>query len=267
MENLFKKYVNTDVFTVKYAKGTSDMRGKEFHTYHEIIYFMGGEGKFISDNIHIDLRPDIIILIPKANYHQLLITGGEEEYHRCVIHFDDIPLLKPLISQTLGNIYVIDADLHIKYLFKKVISLTDSAADNTTKDNIVFSVITLLLDEILHSPMSYDNDENMKTISRKCIDIINVNLCGSISVSQISNKLNISKSALSHIFKKEMNISIYKYILEKRLILARGKILKGCNATRAALECGFNDYSGFYKQYKKMFGTAPSENSLKNRLK
>ena len=32
----------------------------------------------------------------------------------------------------------------------------------------------------------------------------------------------------------------------------------GTPATQAAIECGFNDYSGFYRQFKKMFHKAPS---------
>ena len=70
--------------------------------------------------------------------------------------------------------------------------------------------------------------------------------------------MNVSPSTLTHSFKKDMNISVYRYILKKRLVLAQQKILSGEPAQKAALDCGFNDYSGFYKQYKKTFGIAPS---------
>lgn len=259
MKNTFRKYIRSDLFTVKYARGTSDMRGREFHAYHEIIFFMGGKGRFICDNFNIDLRQNLIMIIPKASYHQLNITGNEEEYHRCVIHFDDIPLLKELISESLDKITVFDADEHIKYLLRKVIEFSDSTAKKSIKENIVLSVIILLLEEAPGKSSNYIGGMNTERISHKCIEIINSNLSGNISVLQIAEKLSISQSALSHIFKKEMNISVYKYILEKRLVLAHEKILAGKRATEAALECGFNDYSGFYKQYKKMFGITPSK--------
>lgn len=69
----------------------------------------------------------------------------------------------------------------------------------------------------------------------------------------------ISPSSLSHIFKEEMNIPLHKFIMKKRLINAYHKIQSGEKATVAAAESGFNDYSGFYKQYKKMFNVTPSE--------
>lgn len=257
MENTFRKYVSSDLFTVKYAKGTSDMRGKEFHTYNEIIFFMGGKGKFICDNYNIDLKQNMVMIIPKASYHRMYITGNEAEYHRCVIHFDDIPTLKELIAESLDGIRVFDADMSMRYLLYKVIECTDSTAKKGVKENIVLSVIALLLERASGKGGNYIEVIRTESVSHKCIEIINRNLCGNISVPRIAEELSISQSALSHIFKREMNISVYKYILEKRLVLAYEKILAGQRATEAALECGFNDYSGFYKQYKKMFGITP----------
>ena len=263
MKNTFRKYISSDLFTVKYAKGTSDMRGKEFHTYHEIIFFMGGKGRFICDNYSIDLKQNMVMIIPKASYHRLNITGCEEEYRRCIIHFNDIPPLKELIAESLDKTTVFDADMNIRYLLYKVIGCTDSTAQKSIKENIVLSVIVLLLEKVLGKNSNYIGGISTESVPHKCIEIINRNLCGNISVPKIAEELSISQSALSHIFKKEMNISVYKYILEKRLVLAYEKILDGQRATEAALECGFNDYSGFYKQYKKMFGITPAETEEK----
>ena len=75
----------------------------------------------------------------------------------------------------------------------------------------------------------------------------------------MAHRLSVSVSTLTQTFKKDMNISIYQYILRKKLILAQQKIQDGESVTSAAIQCGFNDYSSFYKQYKKMFGVMPSE--------
>ena len=81
------------------------------------------------------------------------------------------------------------------------------------------------------------------------------------TAEKIAEALNSSVSSLAHTFKKDMNISVHQYILKKRLIKARQKIMGGEPVIKAALDCGFNDYSGFYKQYKKMFNEPPSKNS------
>ncbi len=52
-------------------------------------------------------------------------------------------------------------------------------------------------------------------------------------------------------------------MLEKRLILANKKIRQSVNPTVAASESGYADYSGFYRQYKKMFGVSPAKSKTK----
>ena len=110
------KFIKDDSITFKYAKGKSSETGKEFHAYHEIIYFMGGNAKFISENVQIDLKPNTLIVIPCETYHQMQITGSQNHYHRCVFHFLEIPNLKDLIDQSASHTLLIEMDQELKFL-------------------------------------------------------------------------------------------------------------------------------------------------------
>ncbi|MDY3304327.1 MAG: AraC family transcriptional regulator [Clostridia bacterium] len=259
MDGQFRKFIKTDMFNVKYAKGKSDMRGKEFHEYNEIICFFGGEGHFISDRLNIKLKPNLIMIIPKACYHIMNLIGNENSYHRCVIHFGQIPLPDCLLNTS--EVIAAEIDIRTKYLTDKILSLFDGKQNEKSYENIILSCVTLMLDEINKNKNSCIKNEKSELIAYKCIEIINKRLSSNISVSEIAKMLNVSPSSLSHTFKKEMNISVYRYILEKRLVLARDMILNGKNPTDAAFECGFNDYSSFYRQYKKMYAAIPSKSA------
>ena len=91
MEKAYAKYIINDNITFKHAKGASTETGNEFHTFHEIIYFMEGDAKFISENMQIPVKPNTLIIIPTETYHQFLINGSQDDYHRCVFHFANIP--------------------------------------------------------------------------------------------------------------------------------------------------------------------------------
>lgn len=261
MGESFRKYIRGEVFTVKYARDRSDMRGKEFHPFHEIIYFMGGDGCFISDSGRVELSAGMVMVIPKASYHQLCITGGEEDYHRLVIHFDDVPALLPFLRRC-GGVSVTRAGETGDYLFGKVLELYGSRADTAAREAVIFSAVTLWLSGVAGSAADIP-PQAAHTAVTQCLTLIHEKLSDDLSVASLAAELNLSPSALSHIFKREMHISIYKYILEKRLVLARERILTGESATAAAAACGFGDYSGFYRQYVKMFGTSPAARQKK----
>ena len=104
---------------------------------------------------------------------------------------------------------------------------------------------------------SFEDTQNEYIV--KAIAYINENISQKLTIEQIAAHCNMSVSSLSHLFKREMRIPLHRFILKKRLMKAHHKIAEGEAATIAAADCGFCDYSGFYKQFKKMFGYAPSK--------
>ena len=93
----------------------------------------------------------------------------------------------------------------------------------------------------------------------RALQYIDEHLTQEISVSAIADQMNVSASTLSHSFKKELGVSLHQYVMEKRLIYARKRLTENGYPTKVYMECGYNDYSSFYKAYLKMFGVAPSE--------
>ena len=106
-------------------------------------------------------------------------------------------------------------------------------------------------------------DSSLSETTEAAIKYIEENLTAQLNVEAIADACCVSPSTLSHIFKNEMQISVYRFCLQKKLLLAHDIITQGTPATTAAIECGFNDYSGFYKQFKKMFGFSPSKEKNK----
>ena len=253
------KYIKSNYITFKYAKGASSEYGKEVHSFHEIIYFMGGEAKFFSENMQVPLNPNTLIVIPSETYHQFLITGSQMDYQRCVFHFTDIPVLKELIDESMKTALLIEMNPTFQFLFEQMIDLTERPRSNESNSILMQSVLSLLLNEIATKNYIHIENEIPNTISDRCTEYIAKHINEPIAVEDIAKELNVSTSHLSHSFKKQMNISIHQYILKKKLVIAHHKILDGTSATQAAIECGFNDYSGFYKQFKKTFQKSPSD--------
>lgn len=254
MQDLFIQKTVCDNIRFKYAKGISDFEGKEFHTFHELILFLGSKAQLITEEIHLDIKPNTLIVIPKETYHQLKIIGNQEDYHRCIINFEDSNSLLPLIDKSMKEISVKHCDSFLSLLFEKLI--------NSTKEEqklILKSILVLILNEIPQTSEPKTEDFSQNETVKCALEYIRKNLSKKLTVENVAKATCVSCSALSHIFKKEMNVSVHQYIIKKRLITAYKKISSGEPATAVYTKCGFNDYSGFYKQYKKMFGFPPSK--------
>lgn len=261
MNNSFSKYIVDEQMLFKHAKGTGALKGREFHEYYEIILFLDGELEFFSDEMRVRLKKDQLIMIPKQMYHQFVIKGREDDYHRCVFNFYDSAELCALIEKSMGRLRVVDASDYVKLLFGKAIEIAESELDEKEKKTLLRSLLFLIINELSGDMPSAEksHEKGESSLSLRALEYINAHLCEHLTISVIAKELNISPSLLSHSFKKEMGISPYRYMLKKRLISAQNRIASGESATSVAIECGFSDYSGFYKQYKKTFGVPPSK--------
>lgn len=254
MYTLFSEQIQSEGIFYKHARGVSDRSGKEFHTFHEIILFLGDKATFIGEQIHTEILPNTMILIPKESYHQFIIHGDPNSYYRCVLHFEDREELLPFMDG--GDITFTEAKGKLLSYFETLNTL--AKAPSPHQSLLLRSLLVLLLHELNLQKASAQQRESQHPVVGKIVSYINENMGQVLSVESLAKKYHVSPSSLSHLFKKEMKIPLHQFILKKRLITAYHKIAAGEAPTVVAAECGFHDYSGFYKQYKKMFGRSPS---------
>ena len=68
----------------------------------------------------------------------------------------------------------------------------------------------------------------------------------------------MSKSHLHHLFSEHLMVTPQKYILSKKLTIAQRELRLGRKPTDVYTDCGFADYTTFFRAYKKFFGHSPS---------
>ncbi len=255
-KSTFADYIRTEDILFKHAKGMRDIIGLEFHPFHELFLFVGGDAEFVSDSFRAPLTPGTLVIIPKESFHTFVVHGKEEEYHRYIFNFGDIPVLAPLIEEKMVQTALMPVPMELQKRFEK---LGECIGEPQYKKELrVQAMFTDLLLEIKNTDGAKNSAETIPTILADAIRYIASNVAKIGSVEEIARAVNVSASYLSHLFRRELHISPHRYLLEQRLVHAHRKIVGGCGAVQAAEECGFGNYSGFYKMYKKMFGTSPS---------
>ena len=259
MNGYFEHYIESDSFHLKYAKGYPSAKGQEFHNYHEFILFLDGKAHLISNNIQKDLKIGSLVIVPKASYHQFVVSGSN--YTRLILGFRETEETSKLIESAMSEVRVVE-DLD-EALLSALHNLADVAsselAQNEKKLFIRASLIHILIYLKKYSIGSPDSKNRLSPTVQKALSYIDRHYTESISVEDISDALHISDSQLFHKFKDELKISVYQYISKKRLANARLLIEKGETVSCAAISSGFTDYSVFFRMYKKYYGETPSK--------
>lgn len=260
-DGMFANYVTSKEITFKHAKGMRDVYGKEFHIFNEMFLLLSDSAKFTSDKIIDNIHVNSLVIIPSGQFHQFDHIGKESEYHRFVIQFYEIPELKNTIDEIFDNVKVIyNLSPETLTLFARLGTLYEQKISEDDKQQLLRSIFTELLIDLKYNYKSrIITKHNTNVLIQKIIEYINQNYLDEISVPSISKALNFSESYIAHKFKKVMKISIYKYILQKKLLHAHHLLSCGTSATDTASLCGFKDYCAFYKVYKKYFGISPSK--------
>ena len=258
--NVFAEFIHTKSAMFKHAKGMRDIFGLEFHPFHEIFLFIDGDAEFISGSFRTKLKRNSLVIIPKESFHHFVVNGPEEEYHRYVLNFTPFGNLQSLIEEKMKDIYVIPISDELLAHFKRLDKYAQS--NNQYKKELVLeaALTDILLEFEPPEKDAFDSSTLLiNPIIKKAVEYINGNTSKISRMEEIAAAVNVSPSYFSHLFIKELHISPSKYLLEKKLVMANRMIDSGVGAVTAAEQCGFANYSGFYKMYKKAFGYPPSK--------
>ena len=88
-----------------------------------------------------------------------------------------------------------------------------------------------------------------------------------IDLKQLANSIGYSADHFRVLFKKQTGISPKKYILNKRIELAKNQIIQNkISLTEIAQICGYDDYYQFSSLFKKHTGMSPIDFKRKNKI-
>ncbi|MCR5053596.1 MAG: response regulator [Lachnospiraceae bacterium] len=168
-------------------------------------------------------------------------------------------ILKSLFVKTLGHLEFLrsnlDSDTHDYFIEVCELLMTSSSAKSLF-DDMSAAIQTLV------SGISAENaDPNRyKAEVRKALDYINENYSEQISLSTISEHVNLSSSYLCKIFKMATGVSITSYLSDLRMKKAKELLSSSDNSIKEISHAvGIDDQLYFSRMFKKFYGVSPSE--------
>ena len=266
----FYRYVDDDFSLSHSLSPTPDQSRFVLHTHHrvELYYFVKGSGTFHIEGSAYPLESgDLLIMQPaESHYIELDLT---QPYERKVLHFDpevlktvdpNGHLFSPFFTHIPGK-----QNLYKSHLFRhgscEHYFDTMMTPDPDPRISIFAGMIPLLHELCsIHENLCEDANSVPDSVAHRIIRYLNQNMEKPVSLSDICQRFYISKSQLCREFRKSTGVTVKSYLTVKRLVKAKQLIDAGEYATHVYPQCGFNDYSSFYRAYVKYYGCAPTKN-------
>lgn len=243
-------------FLIEYKESRNDapiVWENHCHTQYEMIAVLEGDITVMLEGRSYRLNADHAVIIPPLLYHTVA-ANQRGIYRRITSLFDTdaIPaILRPHFQQKDAMLHVFSSCEGIE--LKQLCQMNEPLFYEPLGESLM---IQLLYREIRDERVEEEaeNDEFLQ----KIIAYIDLHLSERILLDDLALLTSRSRSSVSHLFEEKMNITPKQYILQKKLALAHKLIDGGMLPTIAAMQVGYDNYSNFYRVYRKMFHSSPS---------
>ncbi|MBA1354357.1 MULTISPECIES: AraC family transcriptional regulator [Staphylococcus] len=246
-----------------------------YHDHYEIFFSLSGNLRYTIEGQSFNLEVGSMLIIPPYEFHRLdeQMDGHAE---RIGLRFD---------AKILNELSVENCDLSMcfdKYSpkFKYLLQLSESQKRElyyllqgliNEQDNQAFgkalaakSLLTQFLIILNRTAIENEDivdysDDPSSHLVRQVLDYMELHYSEDISLEQLENKFFVSRHKITQQFTKLVGYPPYRYLLNLRLRNAQRLLKKGENPQQVATNCGFTDYSNFYRRFKTSYGCSPRE--------
>lgn len=228
------------------------------HDFYEVYNLLAGEVSYWVDGRIYHLRPGDLLLISPMELHRPLVSPGSR-YERFVLWINKGFLENICLGDDMTRCF----RMHSNHIRGNTVTpllselVTEQYSQKYGASVYAHGIFLQLMAELNRlSPLGVQVSDRQELIS-EVIAYIGLNFSNELSLDQIAMHFHISKYHLSHEFKRETGTSLYHYITLKRLAAARQMLMDGRSPGEVYSECGFRDYTAFYKAFKAEYGTSP----------
>ena len=245
---------NTNLIFFGFDRVDSSWNGTVLNpNYSRLYYITDGKASVILKNgKQFILAPKNWYLLPSDCSFDFCCEQQMEHvfFHLKICYFDGLDLLRSCKEPIFIEDSNIDVSLLIETLKRN--DILNCLYVRQFVENIIFRLLdknNIILEEKVFS-----------SCVAKAIQYINSNLSIELSLEEISKNTYVSKSTLTKYFKKELGVSIHKYIFDKIMCEIEQLLLQN-KITIREISDRYNFYDQFYfsRCFKKRYGISPTE--------
>lgn len=258
-----------------YRDASLDSVAVHHHDFYEVYFFLGGNVEYSVEGRNYHLEPGDLLLISPLDLHQPRVSPDREPYERIVLWLNPA-FLNSFSTQNTSLTRCFDMSLptHTNRLRltpaqrANVLAALgalvweshgDAYAGNVAAMGILLQFLAELNRLALECQPKHEPTDRSAPLMTQVLDYINRHYGDELSLGALSARFFVSKYHLSHEFNRLVGTSVYRYIILKRLMIAKQMLSGGVPPTDVYRNCGFKDYANFYRTFKAEYGVSPKQ--------
>ena len=243
------------------------------HDFYEVYFLLGGEIEYWVDGRILRMHPGDLLLIHPMELHRPILNEANRIYERIVLWINK-EYLEGLEGENLSRCFDTDQPQHAHLIRPTAAERTALTArlgelvreyysrefgSELSAYGLFLQFMVQLNRMALQAQSRQEESRQLSELVGNVLQYIGENLEQSLSLEQLADRFYISKYHLSHAFSREVGVSVYRYIMLRRLLLARQLLIAGEPAGQVCRNCGFSDYTSFYRAFKSEYGISPRD--------
>lgn len=231
------------------------------HRFIKVVYALSGSGRILVDDSEFTFRPQDLIVVPPNCRNRIIDDEGSAAslYVLCVdtelVRFDP-RFLDRLPMGALASSSQLAASVQRR--LRRLLFEQNHASEATPVSMVgdAIQLLSLLIRRPRRSESAIVSGDREEVAAY--IQYLDSHFFEATSIDDAATHLGLSRRRFTDLFKELTGLSWLAYV--RRLCVEHAqKLLRETNMpiTSVAFECGFDDLSTFYRQFKRHTGVAP----------
>lgn len=245
------------------------------HDFFEVYFFISGNVSYNIESRSYRLSPGDMLLISPHELHQPVFSGEMQNYERIVLWVDASFLRQfGTVEQEVTRCFDPRCPEHtnlirpdgvsreiLNYLLLQLIREQEMPeyASELYSLSLLAQILVLVNRIARRAGREAEPRDNADSVVYRVVSYIGEHYNEDLSLDFLANKFFISKYHLSREFGRVVGTSVHRYIVQKRLIMARQMMAAGQPTSEVYQHCGFGDYSNFYRAFRTEYQISPRE--------
>lgn len=233
---------------------------RHMHEEFELYYFLEGSADYVVGEKVYPLVPYDLLLIRPAVYH-FPVLHEKLPYRRIVFSFTEECVPREALP-ALKTADILHYAPPASRLGQFLAAAEHTVARYSEEDALraLQELLGLILLEFKYeTPAREERADVLHPRLSEILRYIDSHLTQPMSVSSLSAQFFVSPSWLTHAFSDYLHIGVMQYVHSKKILRAQRLIRTGTTPTQAAADCGFANYSTFFRLYRTFFGVSPAQ--------